>query len=467
MFWKIVRDGLRTARVRLTLLFAALFTALAATVFILVYWDLSSTLISRVDGMLRDDVDEMIGVYRRRGLDAVRTYCKDETADEGSQNIFYRFQSPRGDLSASFNPSALKDIEDLGGAQQPSATNSTFTTLAVPGETHHVRVISALLPGGEMLQVGRSLKYEEDLIKEYAKVFLQAFSVLLVSGVFLGWLITHKTTAGVRRMAFAADHIRLEGDFSLRVATHNECIEIEQLARAFNGMLDRIQALVAELKEVTDNIAHDLRSPVTRMRGVAETTLTGSQHIDDYRDMAGVIVEECDRLVCLINTMLEIAETEAGTAHISLADIDIAALAKDAHDLFGPVAEDKGLRLLFDAATPVAHVRGDARRLQRVLANLLDNAIKYTPSGGTVTVGVVRAPGAVHVVVSDTGCGIAPNDMPRIFDRYYRADPSRSTEGSGLGLSLARALAHALGGDITVASTLGTGSVFTLVMPAA
>ncbi len=467
MFWKIVRDGLRTARVRLTLLFAALFTVLAATVFILVYWELSSVLVSRVDGMLREDADEMTGIYRRRGLDAVRIHCKDETTDEGGENIFYRFLSPHGDLSASSDLRSWKDLPRCVASLQPPSTNGSFATLAVPGKPCRVRAIGVLLPGGEVLQVGRLLKYEEGLVEEYARLFFRPFAVLLVSGAFLGWLITHKTMAGVRRVAVAADHISSEGDFSLRVAARGECIEIEQLARAFNGMLDRIQALVAELKEVTDNVAHDLRSPVTRMRGMAETTLTGPQLTDEYRDMAGVIVEECDRLVCLINTMLEIAETEAGTARITLADVDIAALAKDAHDLFGPVAEDKGVRLLFDTAAPAAHVRGDERRLQRVLANLLDNAIKYTSAGGTVTVAVVKVSGAVQVVVSDTGCGIAPNDLPRIFDRYYRADPSRSTAGSGLGLSLARALARAHGGDIAVASSPGTGSVFTLVMPAA
>ena len=449
MSWKSVRNGLRTTRVRLTLLFAALFTALAATVFLLVYWQLSSSLVSRVDGLLRDDADEMTSVYRRRGLDAMRTYCNDKTADEGSQNIFYRFLPTSG-----------------AGAPPPSSTNSTFTTLAMPGEAHRVRVIGVLLPGGEALQVGRPLKYEDSLVKQYATVFLDAFAVLLVFGVLIGWLVTHKTTAGMRRLAAAADRIRSEGDVSLRVATRGEAFETEQLACALNGMLDRIQSLVAELKEVSDNIAHDLRSPVTRMRGMAETTLSGPQHMDDYRSMVGVVVEECDRLEGLINTMLEIAETEAGTARISLVGIDIAALAANVHDLFGPVAEDKNIRLLLESADAPVAVRGDARRLQRVLTNLVDNAIKYTPAGGTVTMTVAQAPGVVQVAVSDTGCGIAPDDLPRIFDRYYRADHSRSTPGSGLGLSLARAFARAHGGDITVASTPGKGSVFTLVMPA-
>ena len=467
MFWKTVHDGLRTTRVRLTLLFTVLFTVLAATVFFLVYRELSSALVNRVDSMLRDDAAEMVGVYRRRGLDAMRTYCNDKTAAEGSQNIFYRFQAPRGEISVSSAPGTLNGIENARDDRQPSATNSICRTLTVPGELHRVRVIGILLPGGEGLQIGRSLKYEDSLVKEYAKIILQASVVLLVAGVFIGWLITHKTTAGVRRLAHAADHIRVEGDFSLRVATHNESIETEQLACAFNGMLDRIQALIAELKEVMDNIAHDLRSPITRMRGMAETTLAGTQRIEEYRDMACVIVEECDRQISLINTMLEIAETEAGTVQISMVDVDIVALAKNVHDLFGPVAEDKGVRLLLDAPGSALHVRGDVRRLQRVLTNLLDNAIKYTPSGGTVTMAMTQVSGAMHVIVRDTGCGIALADLPQIFDRYYRADVSRSTAGNGLGLSLARAFARALNGDITVTSTPGVGSVFTLVMPAA
>ena len=161
--------------------------------------------------------------------------------------------------------------------------------------------------------------------------------------------------------------------------------EIDQLALTFNQMLDRIQTLLTEIKEMSDNIAHDLRSPITRIRGIAEVTLTTAKSLNEYETMAASTIEECDRLLDMINTMLMISKTESGVDNFSCEEIDLTGLVREACELFEPMAEDKGVTLRCDVPER-SLLAGDTRMIQRMLSNLLDNAIKYTPSGGSVTV---------------------------------------------------------------------------------
>jgi signal transduction histidine kinase len=181
--------------------------------------------------------------------------------------------------------------------------------------------------------------------------------------------------------------------------------------------------------------------------------------------MAASAIEECDRLLGMINTMLMISKTEAGVERPAREKMDLAVLAREACELFGTMAEDKGVSLSCNASGQL-DICGDTRMIQRVIANLLDNAIKYTGAGGTVVVSVSEnGEGAAVIAVKDTGIGISARDLPRIFERFYRCDQSRSVAGTGLGLSLARAIARAHGGEVMAASRPGEGSTFTLTLP--
>jgi signal transduction histidine kinase len=228
-------------------------------------------------------------------------------------------------------------------------------------------------------------------------------------------------------------------------------------------MLARIGTVLGSMKEITDNIAHDLRSPITRMRGVAEMAFFSETTSEEHSSMAGTIVEECDRLLGIINTMLSISEAESGLSKLDLEEIKLMSLLHDVADLFQPLAEDRGMGLSVEGPESLSFPC-DRHKLQRVFANLLDNAIKYTPGNGRVIIAAAESGKDVTVAIEDTGPGIPEEDLPRVFDRFFRSEKSRSEPGSGLGLSLARALVLAHRGAITVSSVLGHGSRFTVTL---
>jgi signal transduction histidine kinase len=287
--------------------------------------------------------------------------------------------------------------------------------------------------------------------------------VIIILSALVGWFMAKRALSGVVQLTRTAKAVA-DGALKERVPVKGRQDEIDRLAMTFNTMLDRISALIQGMKETNDSIAHDLRSPVTRMRGVAEAALTSESSSEAHRVLAGDIIEQCDRLLGMINTVLDISEAEAGVAKLVIEEIDIVPLVQDAVGLFLPMAEDKHITALVQAPSD-QRCYSDRRKLQRILGNLLDNAIKFTQPGGAITITVNGSVKEVSIGIKDTGVGISNEDTARIFEKFFRADKSRSEAGSGLGLSLARAFAYSLGGSITATSVPGEGSTFTVILP--
>ncbi|HEY8925299.1 MAG TPA: HAMP domain-containing sensor histidine kinase [Polyangia bacterium] len=294
-------------------------------------------------------------------------------------------------------------------------------------------------------------------------VALVLFGCLLL-GVAGGVYVTRQALRPVAALASTARAVIQSGDLSRRVDTREGGSgELEALAALVNRMLERNQSLVLGMREALDNVAHDLRTPLTRLRGVAEVALRGGDAAQ-VREALGDCIEESDRVLLMLRTLMDISEAEAGIMRLELAPVDLRALAAETIDLYEHVAEEAGVRLSLASGDDVI-ATVDANRIRQALANLVDNAVKYTPDGGTVELSVARGAGEAAVRVRDSGYGIPADAIPRIWDRLYRGDPSRATRGLGLGLSLVKAIATAHGGHVSVQSAPGAGSTFTLAVP--
>lgn len=302
-----------------------------------------------------------------------------------------------------------------------------------------------------------------ELLEAYLSFFGYSLVCVALGSLAVGWFMARRALSGVMQLTKTAKAVAA-GALNERVPVKGHQDEIDRLAITFNIMLEKINALIQGMKETNDSIAHDLRSPIARMRGVAEAALTNESSSEAHRLLAGDIVEQCDRLLAMINTVLDISEAEAGVAKLIIEEIDVTEIVRDAVGLFLPVAEAKNITVKIQVPSCIK-LYSDRRKLQRILGNLLDNAIKFTPSEGVITISVSSEEKKITIEVKDTGIGISEKDATQIFDKFFRADRSRSEPGSGLGLSLARAFASSLGGSLTVKSSLDHGSVFTVAIP--
>lgn len=253
------------------------------------------------------------------------------------------------------------------------------------------------------------------------------------------------------------------GDWSRRVEEEKkESREVRALVRAFNGMCDKNEKTLNELRVLTDNIAHDLRTPLTRLSMAAETVLTGGTLRDPLPDR---VLGEARGMLEMINTMLEISQTGAKIDRSPRTDLDFAHLVRDLGDFYQPLAEQAGLTLRVHVPERGLAFSGHRAKLQQLVGNLLENAIKYTPRGGRIDLSLDTLPEGVRLVVADTGCGISAADLPHIYTRFWRADASRSLPGNGLGLALVKAIVTSYGGRLHCDSVPGQGSAFTVVLP--
>lgn len=451
---------------RLTLWYAGIFTVSSFVAFILFYMLITSVIRERTDQDLLNQTAKFSIVLQERGIQALADFTVLESQEAGVKKVFFRLLFPNGQAFSSSNMSYWEDIKIRKDAIEKllSGAKPVFETVTLKARQDEVRILYALISPGVILQVGQSIENYKQITTAFRKLFMVTMALLIALAAGVGWFLSRRAVSGIREIAGIAGGIS-GGALNKRVPVKGKGDEIDELAATFNQMLDRIQELVTEIREMADNIAHDLKSPLTRIRGSAEIALTTGKGVADYENMAASTIEECDILLKMINTMLMISKTEAGVEKPVLERMELSGLIGNVCELFETIVEDKGLSLNCNL-TEKFYIDGDTRLIQRLFANLMDNAVKYTASGGAITVMAEKdRKGYVNVSVQDNGIGIASEELPRIFERFYRGDASRSEAGAGLGLSLAKAIARAHGGDITVTSQPGRGSTFTVTFP--
>jgi len=422
---------------RIALWYATLFVAGSIAIVLLTYYLTSVSLAQRDQQIIKGKLGDYAAAYLRGGARVLAATVRAEQ-QAAPERLFVRVVD-RGVESI-----VLSDPEGW----DPSK----------------LEIVSARLADGTLVQVGKSTEAREALLARFRAALGLVTLLIVVVGLTGGWLATQSALAPIRRLAFAVQRIIRTGRTDARVPLEGSGDALDELTSLFNTMLDKIEGLVTAMHGALDNVSHDLRTPLTRLRGTAEMALAAPPDADRYREALADCVEETDRVLVMLNTLMDISEAESGAMQLRREPVALPEVVERALDLYHEVADAKGVTL--DAAAPDAVVvMADRPRLEQAAANLIDNAIKYTPPGGRVDVEVTRSGDRAVLRVRDTGHGIAPDELPRIFDRLFRGDRSRAERGLGLGLSLVKAIVEAHGGTVEVESEVGHGATFTVSLP--
>jgi len=459
MFSGLDRDRLQSRRpaisrafgLRIALWYATLFVVGATVIVLLTYYLTAMSLAQRDEQILQSKLGEYSAAYARGGINvlAATVRAEQQTAPE---RLFVR-------------------VVDRGvEALVLSSPNGWDPSLL---ETASIR-----LGDGTLVQVGKSTEPREDLLARFRAALGIVTLLIVVTALTGGWLVTQSAMAPIRQLTRAVRRIIRTGRTDTRVPLGGTGDALDELTSLFNTMLDRIERLVTAMHAALDNVSHDLRTPLTRLRGTAELALAGPPDPDRYREALADTIEESDRVLVMLTTLMDISEAESGSMQLRREPVRLSDIVERAVDLYRDVAEAKDITLSVAGAEPAGApasasandagptVNADRTRLEQAAANLIDNAVKYTPRGGRVEVEIARDDSAARLTVRDTGSGIPADELPRIWDRLFRGDRSRTERGLGLGLSLVKAIVEAHGGTVSVESQVGKGSEFTVILPA-
>lgn len=452
-----------TFSLKLSLLYALFFVIASGGLFLVAYYVIDNLAEQREKEIVRDRIQEYRAWFEEGGIRALKARF-DEQANPQGDIFFVRIVGPLNQVLFLKFPHGFEGLDPRRLKGMQPGKKDFWLSLEDASDKGVWTVGMASLPGGITLQVGKSSARSRELLSYFRTVFLIFMIPILLLGVIGGSMVTFRAIKPIRSLIETVKSILKTGKMSLRVPVRKERGELDELVGLFNRMLDKNDSLIQAMHNSLDNVAHDLRTPMTRLRGVAEFALQDPNNREACREALGDCMEESERVLTMLNTLMDVAEAETGVMRLQKTALSLSHVIENVVDLYEIVAEEQNTEVHLNLYKTLM-IQADRTRLQQVLANLLDNALKYGGKGGTVSVESMAEGAQAVVSVSDEGMGIAENEIPRIWERLYRGDHSRSRRGLGLGLSFVKAIVEAHGGSVHVESRLREGSTFIVKLP--
>jgi len=450
----------RSLAFRLTIWYAASFIIIGCALSLISYFYLASAVRDNRK-LIQSRLKEAASAVQANGLDALGRTVTEKYPVYNRKTVFIRLLDSQGNVLFQSYP---KIWGEFSAAPRGAVAVGVWHYVPSTKDRDVLELTTVRLPNGDLMQAGKEIQDRKEILEHYRETIIGVTCGMILIGLAGGAWLAYRALKPVRDITAATRSIVATGNVEARVPERGRGDELEGLTVLFNQMLGRTDALITGMRNALDNVAHDLRTPLTRLRGIAEMALRSEGGADPQRDALVSCIEESDRILALLNRLMDISEAETGSMRLNVEPINIASLIDESVDLYDSVAEEKQIAIAVDCP-PEIHIAGDHARMRQVLANLLDNAIKYNAVRGHVWISASLQERSVAISVRDDGCGILPEDRTLIWDRLHRSDRARSQPGLGLGLSLVRAIVSAHKGHVEVKSAPGQGAIFTVSLP--
>ncbi|MCX7981718.1 MAG: ATP-binding protein [Syntrophales bacterium] len=465
MFLSLLNRAKRNLSLRLTLWYTTVSLFAFIAIFTIAYYALMSSLKKEDEKAIVVRLNKYKAFYNDNGLEGVQSAIALERIAEKPGLFFLRIADKGNHTLLLSLPDQWNriDITELSRIninmeiQQISPKNKGNETI--------YEIMTFPLQDGNFIQIGKDINYREEILNRFKKVSFVVMLPAILMGLLGGYLVTYRTLLPIRNLTKTIKSIANTGETGARVPIGKTDDELGELVSLFNHMIMRIEHLIEGMKASLDNVAHELRTPITRLRVLAESALASNNTIESCREALSDCMEESERIMMMLNTLMDIAEANAGTLKLNRERVNISALIEEVVAVYLYLAEEKQIKIHADLSEEII-ILADPSRIKQAIGNLIDNSIKYSNTGGVISIKAQKkTPKEAIIEIKDTGIGISEKDLPKIWERLYRGDQSRSQRGLGLGLSVVKSIVDIHGGHIEVLSRPLDGSTFLVYLP--